>query len=241
MSEDIKITEQRRSIIFIPGLGGHRSAFGGYAEFFPDYTIHHIDVVDWRKALKELEIISQKKKEIILFCSCYAVQLALRLVEKYPTKVFRIVLIEPFFVEFQWWRVPAKTLNFAILNLMKITDRFGLRRRKFNYQPDYTKISCYPVLIQPLYDMRWQNLTDYFTKIEDMLSFRLPEKVKTKTLFVLSQKGFLRSSKIKKKIYGVFVNSEVAEIKQNGHNIITISQETISQEIRKWLSQTNEL
>lgn len=232
---------QKKSIIFIPGLGGHESAFGGYADFFPDYSIHCVEVVDWRKALDDLEKIIQKEKEAILFCSCYAVQLALRLIKKNPRSVSHIVLIEPFFAEFQWWRGPAKILNSMILSLVKIADKVGLRRRNFRYQPDYTKISRYPVLIQPLYDMRWQNLTDYFSKIEDLLNFRLPPRVGTKTLFVLSYKGFLRSARIKKKLFEVFSKADAVEIKQKGHNIITISQKAISREIRKWLSQNGEL
>lgn len=241
MTQKTKNINREKTIVFIPGLGGHRSAFGGYAEFFPEYTLHYVDVVDWHKALEDLEKIAQKEKDMILLCNCYAVQLALRLIEKNPSAVSRIVLIEPFFAEFQWWRWPGKVLIFAILGLMKITDRFGLRRRKFKYLPDYTAISRYSIFVQPLYDMRWQSLTDYFSKIEDLLAFRLPEKVETKTFFVLSFKGFLRNPKIKKKLFSIFVNYKAVEIKQKGHNIITISQEAISREIRKWLSQNGKL
>ncbi len=239
MTLEAREANKTRTILCIPGLGGHRSAFNGYAEILSNYSFRYVEVIDWRNAIDELKSIIQEEQEVILLCSCYGVQLALRLIEAMPSNIRGLILIEPFFAEFHWWHQPARILNAGIVWFLKLTDRLGLRRKKFLYQIDYAKLAKYSVFFQPFFDIRWQNITDYFLKIDDFLTFKLPLKIETKTLFTLSPKGFLRNQKIKESLIDIFLNADIVEISEGGHNIITVSREAVSTSIREWLAKND--
>ena len=155
--------------------------------------------------------------------------------EAFPDKVTRLVLIEPFFMQFHWWRWPLFPIGYFLLGAARLTDLVGLRRRRFSYQPDYVALAKYPIFVQPLFDMWWQNLTDYFDKCVDALTFRLPARVTVPTLILYSPYGFTRDKKVRAKVRGIFVNSEVVEMDDGTHNIITTMSESAAQAIHNWL------
>lgn len=229
------LKSEKSTIVCIPGLGGHRSVFHDYGGELRDYTFQYIELVDWQKTLKELKAVAQKEKNVILLCNCYGLQLGLRLIEALPSTVKQLVVIEPFFAEFHWWREPGKILVTAIISFLEFTDRLGLRRKSFPYKIDYSKLTRYPIYVQPIFDMRWQNLTDYFKKVRDILNFQLPAQIRTKTLFILSSKGFLRSPRIKNALLNTFVNADVVYVKHDTHNIISAAHKEITASMKNWL------
>jgi hypothetical protein len=230
------------SIICIPGLGGHPSVFNGYTGLFSGYKLYPITIIDRRKAIEDIKEIIRKEGKVIFICSCYGIQLALEIVDEMPSAADQLIVIEAFFAEFQWWKKPAILINNVLMFLCRITDWLGLRRKKLYWQSvDYSKLGKYPIFVQPVFDMAWHNLTDYFIKLNDILTYKLPEKVEIKTLFVLSPHGFIQSPKIKKRLAEIFVNSEIVEISKKGHNIITNSQKLTAVPVREWLAKNNNL
>ncbi len=231
---------ERETIVCIPGLGGHRSAFKGYAELLSDHQFRYIEVANWKEAFIELKAIVAKEGKVTLLCHCYGTQLGLRLVQAMPGSVSRLVLIEPFFAQLHRWRWPARLINTILVLFFTITDWFGLRRRTFPYKHriDYGQLAKYPLIFQPFFDMRWQSLTDYFLKTNDLLTFKLPERVTTKTLFVLSPKGYFRSLRDKKRVFRIFENADVAEISAMSHNIISIAPHAVVAPIEHWLKSS---
>lgn len=226
----------KKTILCIPGLGGHPSAFGLYESLLKEFKFRFIEFVNIKKALVDLQKIINEENEVILFCSCYGIQLALKIAEFMPQTIGGIIVVEPFFAQFHWWRTPAVQLARGLLWLSKTTDKFGWRRKTFDYRPDYVKLSKYPIYCQPIFDMRWQNLTDYLDKIRDLLLFELPLRVETPTLIVFSHKGFIRSEKIKKNISEIFVNSTSIETGSGTHNIITMSGKPVAEAVRNWIN-----
>jgi pimeloyl-ACP methyl ester carboxylesterase len=224
-------------ILCIPGLGGHASAFGLSPRFLPEYELRFIELTNREKAFRDaLEIIDEKGK-MPLLCNSYGVQMGLKLIEARPGKITHLVLIEPFFAQFSWWRGPALAVNKVLLWLCRVTDAIGLRRRHFTYQPDYVALARYPIYVQPLFDMWWQNLTDYFDKIEDILTFRLPAKVEARTLILLSPYGFTRDKAVRAKIREVFYPADVVELADGTHNVTTILKEPAVRAIHAWLQK----
>ena len=85
--------------------------------------------------------------------------------------------------------------------------------------------------------MRWQNLTDYFSKIDDMLTFKLPERVHVPTLFIASPKGYLRSPRDRKCLSSIFINSRFLEVSIKTHNIVPLASHEIVALMRPWLAE----
>lgn len=224
------------TIVFVPGLGGHRSVFNGYGTIIGGNSFKYLEIVNWPKAAADLEQIAQECGQVMIIAHCYGAQLAIRLIEKNPSAVKRLVIIEPFFSEFYPIIRSLMPVNWIILKTLEIMDYLGLRRKKFNYIPDYQKLAKYPMVFQPLFDWRWQNMTDFFKKTQDIATFNLPPRIETKTLFVVSPGGYLRSSRKREKIFNIFVNHDIIEISQNTHNIITVSGDKIARSIKKWLT-----
>ena len=223
------------TIICIPGLGGHESSLASYKKLLPEYNVLFLRVVDHAEALIQLLDICKNKKKVILFCNCYGIQLALRAIEVHPEKIKQLVVVEAFFMEFHIWRIPAIYSAKALLWLLRFTDFLGFRRRRF-HSIDYAKCAQYPIIFQPLFDVRWQNLTDYFSKIEDIVTFILPARVSIPTLFILAQKGYLRSRKDRERVKSIFVHSSLVEVSSKTHNIISLASEEIASLVRTWLS-----
>ena len=228
--------DKKTTILCLPGLGGHRSVFNGYSDMIPDQMFRYVEMINWQDTMKEIEQIAREREKIIIMCNCYGTQLALRLIEKDPSSVIGLILIEPVFAEFYPKLTMLNPINSAVIKLMEFTDRIGLRRKKFDYPIDYRKLSKYPMFIQPFFDMRWQNMTDYFKKIKDVLTFKLPQTVNVKTLFILSSKGYLRSPKTREKIYNIFKNHDSVEIRTDTHNIVALSRKEIAGHIKNWLN-----
>ncbi len=225
----------KKTIISIPGLGGHPTVFKGYEKILFAYDFYHATVIDWRKAQEEIELIALERGPVILLCNCYGAQSALRLIERFPDAVESLVIIEPYFSEFSWWSPVAFIANKIIIAFMQITDFFKIRRTKFKVNIDYSYLPKYPLFLQPLFDIQYQNMTDYFTKIDDILNFRLPKQIDTKTFLIFSPKGFIRGS-LREKLFDIFKNSEIKEVGKNTHNIVAVSREDVAIAINDWLS-----
>lgn len=237
----LKPTTAKGTIICIPGLGGHPSVFNGYEKLLPDYQLIPVGLINQDKTLSDLESIAQKNRGLVFLCSCYGLNLALRIAAKMPRAVNSIIVIEPFFVEFQPWMKLLIPLNKFLIWAAQATDKIGLRRKRFWTSVDYSKLGIYPIFIQPIFDILSQNLTDYFVKGLDILTFKLPQRVETKTLFVLSPKGFIRSEKIEQKLKGIFIKGDIVKIPRNGHNIITNSQALVANQIKEWLAKNHKI
>ena len=151
-------------------------------------------------------------------------------------KITALIIIEPFFGEFvPWpWKKIALITNRGIVHLMRWTDRLGLKRTKFP-EVNYNIVEKQPLFFQPFYDIAHQSMTDYFEKIEDILTFELPQSIETKTYFIFSPKGFIRDPKKRDRLKSIFVNSDLVEIGKNTHNIMTLSYEEIGKALREWL------
>jgi hypothetical protein len=94
-----------------------------------------------------------------------------------------------------------------------------------------------PLFIQPLFDLKHQRSEQYFSKVADIATFRLPPRIETKTLFIFSPKGWMRDLAKREKLKQIFVHSNLVELGGNTHNIVTISRAEIAEEIRKWIKQ----
>lgn len=230
---------KKNAILCIPGLGGHRSVFRGYEDILPKYEFRYVDIMDPQKTLEEIKKIAEEEIKIIFLCNCYGAQFALRIIEEKRHTVSHLIILEPFFAEFFWWRSAARTLNFVIIQLIKIKDKLGLGRKNITYQIDYAGLTNYPLFVHPMFDIRWHKVSYYFSKINDILKFRLPQRVETKTLFIFSPKGFLRNPRKRKRLFDIFVSSEFAEINRNTHNIITRCRKEVAVIIKEWLIQNN--
>ena len=222
-------------IVCIPGLGGHESSLAAYRELLPEYDFRFLRLVNIAEASRDLEGICRNENNVTLLCNCYGVQLAIRAIQKMPEKISRLIVVEAFFAEFHHWMVVPMVVNKWLVLICQLTDLLGLARRKFPTRIDYVKMAKYPIYVQPIFDIRWQNLTDYFLKIDDILTFRLPAEVAVPTLFILSPKGYLRSAADRKAVQSVFVNSDIVEVNENTHNIVSLSRQPISSIIRDWL------
>lgn len=228
----------KKTIICIPGLGGHPSVFSAYDQFFSQYKLRHLELVNRQKAFKDLMAMINEETKVILLCNCYGAQIALQAVAVAQDKVRAIVIVEPFFVQFQQWLILFRPVIKFLYWVSLLTDCIGLRRRHFTYQPDYAKLAKYPIYVQPIFDMRWQDLTDYFDKIYDILTYTLPSKIENPTLLIFSPKGFMRSGGVRKKLQNIFVNSHVVETDGGTHNIVTIMEKSLAASIDQWLVKT---
>lgn len=222
-------------IVCIPGLGGHESSLAAYRELLPEYDLRFLRLVNIAEASRVLESICRSENNVTLLCNCYGVQLAIRAIQKMPKKINRLIVVEAFFAEFHSWMVAPMIVNKCLVFILKLTDRLGLARSRFPTEVNYAKLAKYPIYVQPIFDIWWQNLTDYFLKIDDILTFRLPAEVSVPTLFILSPKGYLRSAADRKTLQSVFIHSQFMEVNENTHNIISLSQQTIASIIRGWL------
>ncbi len=238
MALQIAASPHKEAIVCIPGLGGHKSAFEGYAELFPGHSFYYLEVRNWREALDELRKIVAKEGQVTLFCHCYGTQLGLRLIDEAPEAVSRIILLEPFFSQFHHWRYPARLVNTLLVIVLTIMHWVGFRRNKFPYRHriNYKKLAHYPVVIQPLFDMRWQSLKDYFGKTNDLLWFNLPSRVDAPTLFVLSSNGYFKNKRHRKSVFKIFKNAQLAEVQAESHNMISIAPAKVASVIGTWFA-----
>lgn len=221
-------------IICIPGLGGHENVFKNYVADLSEFDVATVSNIDWRQTQIEVSRIVDRSDKVIFLCNCYGAQIALRTMYAKPDKVAAFIIIEPFFAEYFSWTWSASFLAGALLSLKKFTDRFGFRRKTFT-QVDYSKVEQYPLVLQPFFDIQHQSLTDYFSKLYDIGTFRLPARVDTKTLFLFSPQGFMRNSEKRKKLLEVFVNADVVELGENSHSIVTLSRKDLIHAITNWI------
>lgn len=225
-----------QKIICIPGLGGHASVFAEYADLLPDYDLRFMEFVNRAKALADArQAIVSAGGPVVLFCHCYSAQMGIQLAADFPDKVSHLVFLEPFFSEFQPWMKVLRPISWTILRLMEFSDKIGLRRRRLTYQPDYIALAKYPIYIQPIFDMRWQNLTDYFDKCYDILTYKLPPRVATPTLMMFSPNGFSRSPSIRDRLQNVFVSARIEEMRSGTHNVITMGSAPVAASVREYL------
>lgn len=225
-----------QTIICIPGLGGRANLFDKYEAVFTDFKLEAVDVINWREAIENICTLVQKEDKVILLCSCYAVHLALRVIDRYPEKVTHLVLIEPFFGEFLHFRKIQLATCQVLLAIIKFGDKLGIGRRKF-IKVDYNFVEQQPMMLQPFYDLAHQSFRDYFEKLKDIGSFQMPERVETPTLFILSPKGFVHTKKRRDRLQSVFVHSAITEVKKDTHFIMTTSPGEIAEATRTWLKK----
>lgn len=222
------------TIVCIPGLGGRANLFSKYKGALSEYNLEFVDVINWKKAQDDIDQMIEKHEKVIFFCNCYGMQFALRTIEKNPSKISALVVIEPYLGEFLSWRKIAIVINWCILAIMNLTDRLGIKRTKFP-EVDYNWVEKQPLYLQPFYDIWHQSMTDYFEKIDDILKFELPSHVDTKTFFIFSPKGYIRDPKKRERLKNVFPNAELVELGKNSHNIMTLSYDEIATAIKNWL------
>lgn len=227
---------KQRTIICIPGLGGHSSAFGLYGPLLKEFNFRYLEITNINDALADLQKMLIEEQHAVLFCSCYGIQFALKAAESSPQAIDGIVLIEPFFAEFHWWCQPLLWIINGFLSILKITDKLGLQRKKFNFHPDYIKLSKYPVYFQPIFDMLWHNTTDYFNKVRDLLSFQLPLSIHIPILIIFALHGFIKNEKDRNTLIKIFTQSTITEMSGGNHNIITMSGESVAQAVRNWIN-----
>lgn len=224
-----------KTIICIPGLGGRSNYYREYKNLLSQFNLEFFDVVNWKEAQKAIDGFTEKQEQVIFLTNCYGIQFALRAIDKYPSKVAALIVIEPFFGEFFPFKKAALLINKLILGFMRFTDKLGLKRTKFP-EVDYYFVERQPLFFQPFYDVVHQSMTDYFEKTEDILTYQPPEQVRTKTFLIFSPKGFVRDPKKRQRFKDVFINSDMAEVGKNTHNIVTLSTPEIAEAIRNWLT-----
>lgn len=229
---------KNKTIISIPGLGGHKSVFDKYESQFQDFDFYRVDLIDIKKTTQDVLDIIDKKNNIVLLCNCYGLQIALRVLPLKGDKIKGLIVVEPYFGEFLFWRKPAIFINHLILEFLDILDFIGFRRKTFPNM-DYSTVEKFPLFFQPFFDMWHQDLTKYFLKIDDVLTFEVPEKVELKTLFILSPKGFIQDQNKREVLKKAFVNSEIVELEEKSHNIVTIARMKISELVKNWLNKNN--
>lgn len=225
-----------KTLICIPGLGGHPSVFNEYKALLPEYNLRMIELVDPSKALADTRAAVREEKEpVVLFCHCYAEQLGIQVAAEMPDKVSHLIILEPVFSEFLPWTKALWPLCALLLAGARLTDRMGLRRRHFTYEPDYVELAKYPLFVQPLFDMRWQNLTDYFRKCWEQLTYRLPPRVEAPTLMILAPGGFSSDARTKERLKKIFVNARLVDMEQGTHNIVTMGGVPVAVAVRGYL------
>jgi GT2 family glycosyltransferase/pimeloyl-ACP methyl ester carboxylesterase len=222
-------------MIGVPGLGGHESSLAEYVPLFPSYDLRIVRLVDHERALQEILALCEKEAEVIFLCNCYGLQLALRAAEKMPEKVNGIIVIEAFFAQFHRWAPLARGINRGFIRTVRGLNKLGLRRTRFWSGIDYAKLARYPIYFQPAFDMLWQDLGNYFSKIDDILSFKLPAHVSTPTLIIASPGGYLRSARNRRRLRHVFGNLRILEVEDRTHNIVSTSAKEIVTLSNDWL------
>lgn len=233
------MNDKKRVVICIPGLGGHESCFKEYPTLLSDYDLRFVRLIDHRKCLEDIVSICEREERVTFLCNCYGIQLALRAAERAPKKVERIVVIESFFAEFHFWRPIALAMNTLVLVLLRFFGRIGFKRNSYNTDIDYSKLGKYPVYIQPVFDMQWQNLFDYFSKTKDILTYRLPKKVETPTLFILSPRGWMRNAKDRVVVRSIFTNCRMVEVSANSHDIVLCAPKEVAKAAHSWLESSS--
>lgn len=226
-------------IICIPGLGGHENVFANYAQDLAEFDVETVSLIDWRKTHEEVSRIVNASDTVIFLCNCYGAQIALRAMYARPSKTIAFIVIEPFFAEFFSWAWMAEFFIGLLLFVKKFTDMLGLKRKTYT-EVDYSKVEEYPLFLQPFFDMQHQSLTDYFTKMEDIATFRLPVRVDTKTLFIFSPGGFMKDGAKREKLQSIFVHSEVVEMGEKSHNIVTLSRKQLVNVIIDFVRKTEQ-
>ena len=222
-----------KTLLCIPGLGGHPSVFNEYVALLPEYRIRTIRFVNRADALRDARaILAEERGPATLFCHCYSAQMGIQLAAEMPEKVERLIFLEPFFAELKPWMKLLLPVGIFLLSAARLTDAIGLRRRRFRYEPDYIALAKYPIYLQPFFDMRWQNLTDYFDKCYDILTYRLPARVEAPTTMLFSPNGFSRDPRAKEKLKKIFVRSRVVEMQDGTHNVITMGGAPVAAAIR---------
>lgn len=221
-------------MLCLPGLGGHPSVFDEYVPLLPGYRLRTIEFVNREKALRDARaILAAEPGPLPLFCHCYSAQMGIQLAAEMPEKVEKLIFLEPFFCEFHSWLQIFRPLVVFILWMARLTDRIGLRRRRFDYQPDYVALAKYPIYIQPFFDMRWQNITDYFDKCYDIATYKLPPRVEAHTLMIFSPHGFSRNPRTKEALKEVFPNARIVELADGTHNVVTMGAAAVAAAIRE--------
>jgi pimeloyl-ACP methyl ester carboxylesterase len=230
---------QKKTVLCIPGLGGHRSVFANYVDLLPEHNLHFIELVDRRTALAAARAFLERQEgQTTLFCHCYSAQMGIQLALEMPDKVKELIFLEPFFSEFQIWMRLLLPINVLFLAIVNFFDMLGLHRQRFTYQPDYVALAKYPIYLQPFFDMRWQGLDDYFDKCWDILTYRLPPRVDTPTLMLFSPGGFTRDARIKEKLLRVFPKASMVAMNNGTHNVITMGGSPVAAAVRKALNPT---
>lgn len=230
----------KKKILCIPGLGGHASVFSEYFEILSEYELQSIEFVNRDKALADARAaLAAEKEPIALFCHCYSSQLGIRLAAEMPDKISRLIFLEPYFVEFHPWMKTLLPVGFILLWLMRFLDWIGLRRKNFTYQPDYVALAKYPIYFQPFFDMRWQDMTDYFDKCYDILTYKLPAGVDTPTLMIFSPEGFSRNPVIRENLRKIFSRVRMAEMPEGTHNVITMGGAAVASSVREYLNSND--
>ncbi len=227
-----------KTIICIPGLGGKANIFDNYKESFPDFNLKFVDLIDWRKTQEEVYSLVEKNDQVIFFCSCYGSQIALRAIERFPARVAALAIVEPFFAEFLFMRKVQVAINNAILVIIKFVNSLGIRRTKFK-EVHYNFVEKQPMIVQPVYDLMHQRFRDYFEKLKDIGGFELPPRVETKTLLICSPNGFVHTLERRARLKSIFVNSDLVELGDNTHFIMTTSSQEVATALKAWLSKNN--
>jgi pimeloyl-ACP methyl ester carboxylesterase len=211
--------------------------FSEYVEILSEYELRSVEFVNITKALADAKAaLAAEKKPVVLFCLCYSSQLGIRLAAEMPDKVSQLIFLEPYFVEFHLWMKVLLPITFGIWQFMRFLDWLGIRRKNFTYQPNYVALAKHPIYFQPFFDMRWQNMTDYFHKCYDILTYKLPARVDAPTLMMFSPKGFSRSSASKEKLKEIFPHARMVEMREGTHNVITMGAPAVSVVIREFLN-----
>lgn len=231
------VIQNMKTLICIPGLGGHPSVFSEYPGLLPEYELRPVELVDHRKALAEVRtMLVAAKDPAILFCHCYSAQMGIQLAAEMPDKVERLILLEPFFVEQHRWLKTLIPLAILLMGMARFFSWIGVRRRNLNYRPDYVALAKYPIYLQPFFDMRWQNLPDYLDKCYDILAYGLPANVATPTLMIFSPSGFLRDRAKRERLKQIFSRLAITETPDGTHNVIAMAAGSVAAAIRQYLS-----
>lgn len=164
--------------------------------------------------------------------------MGIQLAEEMPEKIDRLIFLEPFFQEFQPWMKILRPLTLVFLGIVRFFSWIGIRRRNFTYEPDYVALAKYPIYIQPFFDIRWQNLTDYLYKCYDILTYKLPTSVKTPVLMMFSPNGFSKNPVVHARLKEIFVEARVEKMDSGTHNVITMGAVPVASRVREYMKST---
>lgn len=228
---------RREVVICIPGLGGHRTSLSEYKALLPGRELQFVEVVDHRAAQTHIAHLCDEADAVIFLCNCYGLQLALRAAARVPGKVRALVVVEAFFPQFHAWPRAVLPVNRALLAVVNFFIRLGVRRSRLWTGIDYGRLARYPLFVQPFFDMLWQGLDDYLRKIEDALTYRLPERIDTPTLFILSPNGYFTNGEHRKEVQRIFTRSEIVEIYSKSHNLVSLAAPAIAATADRWLAR----